>query len=739
MINLFTGILPNCGNRLLSGRKEILPRVSNQLNKKNTPAIGPWWLVILLILAFLCYPLIVFSDQALGDSSTPEPESKLDRIVASGTLRVLLHSRDGQAANVSDIEKTLLARFAESHQVVLKWVEVDARWNLLQRLLDGEGDIIVGEGKSLLAGVSGPIEFTVPWTSSHLQIVARADTTQINKPSDLAFRQVAVKKSAPSWPILQDLAESNPNMEILAVPESLSREEILQRVSSAMYDLTVADSQFLAGYLPQHTELTAVYDLTEGKPRAWGVPASAENLQAALNQFLYKNHLSLSVGDVHLGDLPSMQARRTLRVITYQNPAHYYFSDGKFHGFEYDLISSFASKENMRVDVVLADSHAEMQSLLLRGEGDIIAASLPAGSIGDDDIAVSDAYNYSTPVIVGRDNNTPITDIRDLEGRRVTLPASSPYRHYLESIRSRGVDFEIAKADSSISIKGVLSMVSLGMYDLTLLDNQQLKPELIEEYDVQPQFTLGEPIPHVWAVRTENTQLLASVNEYLKSSYRNKFYNVLYARYFERGNHHIADTRLVPEATSLSPYDEIVRHYAEHYSFDWRLIVAQMYQESQFNPAAVSYAGARGLMQLMPATAELVGNKNTSDPEMNIASGVKYLSMLRDRFEKDLLLEDRTWFTLASYNAGYGRVKRARELAEEMGLDKNRWFGNVEKAMLMLAKPFEREGEMIRHCRCGQAVVYVREIRTLYNNYVRLTQATQIAGRDLIKKAPYDI
>jgi len=716
-----------------------LPRGSNHLIKKTTPALVPWWLVGLLVLAFLCYPLIAFSDQNRTDTNAPAPVVDLDGIVASGTLRVLHHSSEGQAASVSDIEQTLLTRFAESHQVALKWVEVDARWNLLQRLLSGEGDIIVGEGKSLLAGVYGPIEFTVPWTSSHLQIVARADTTQINKPSDLEFRQVAVKKSAPAWPILQGLAESNPNMEILAVPESLSREEILQRVSSGMYDLTVTDSQFLTGYLPQHTELTAVYDLTEGEPRAWGVPALAENLQAALNRFLYKNHLSLSVDDVHLGDLPAMQARRTLRVITYQDPAHYYFSDGKFHGFEYDLISRFARKEDMRVDVVLADSHAEMQSLLLRGEGDIIAASLPAGSIGVDDITASAAYNYSTPVIIGRGDEAPISDVRDLEGRRVTLPASSPYRHYLETVRSRGIDFEIAEAESSISIKGVLSMVSLGMYDLTLLDNQQLKPELIKEYGVKPHFTLGEPVPHVWAVRAGNSQLLASVNEFLKTNYRNKFYNVLYARYFERGDRQIADTRLVPRATRLSPYDEIVRHYAEHYSFDWRLIVAQMYQESQFNPAAVSNAGARGLMQLMPTTAELVGNENTSDPEKNIASGVKYLSMLRDRFEKDLLLEDRTWFTLASYNAGYGRVKRARKLAEEMGLDKNRWFGNVEKAMLIMAKPFEREGEIIRNCRCGQTVVYVREIRTLYNNYVRLIQATQIAGRDLIKTAPYDI
>jgi len=181
----------------------------------------------------------------------------------------------------------------------------------------------------------------------------------------------------------------------------------------------------------------------------------------------------------------------------------------------------------------------------------------------------------------------------------------------------------------------------------------------------------------------------------------------------------------------ISPYDELLKVNADRHSFDWRLIAAQMYQESHFDPEAVSYAGAEGLMQIMPATADELGVEDLNDPKSNITAGVKYMKILRDQFEQELPLEDKTWFTLASYNAGFTRVQNARALADKMGLDSDRWFGNVEKAMLALAKPYTREGEVRRLCHCGQAVIYVREIRSLYHNYVRLTEITQIARADI--------
>ncbi len=697
------------------------------------------------VFAMLFYfpaPTPVFSQETVIGNAHDSPvifEGDLPQMVQEGSLRALFYSeRQGNRA-ISGVEMDMLEKFAKENSLTLELIKVDTPWQLVPELLAGKGDVIIGQGKSLAAGMNDQVRFTSPWTTFHQQIIVRADTTQIARLDDLAFRQVALKRTSPAWGLLEELAKKNSTMDLVVIPETLAQDDILKRVTSGQYDVAVVDSEFLKARMQEHRGLNVAYDLTEGDARAWAVHPQATSLQVALDQFLNKNHLALSVTDVHLDDLPKMQERNTLRVITYQNPANYYFNDGKLHGFEYELIKKFAQSRKMRVDVVLAKSHEEMQELLLGGKGDIIAASLPAGSVEHDQTQQSEPYNYSAPVIIGRKTDSEISDIYDLEGRRIILPGESPYRKLLEGVHARGINFDIVEAGPGLNTEVTLSLVSLGMYDLTILGSHQLKAELAKQTGIKAHFALSAPLPHAWVVRATDTQLLAAVNNFVNNQYRSKFYNTLYAKYFEKPDNNISSNKLLTKVDHLSPYDDIVREYAEKYGFDWRLIVAQMYQESQFDPDAISYAGAEGLMQILPETAELVGTDDLADPDKNIHGGVKYLSMLRNQFESDLLLEDRTWFSLASYNAGFNRVKRARDLAAKMGLDENRWFGNVEQAMLVLARPFEKEGETIRNCRCGQTVVYVREIRTLYNNYVRLTQSTQVAESGTHRISPYDI
>lgn len=663
----------------------------------------------------------------------------LDGIAASGKLRVLYAADNSYSVSSTSVERLMLERLAQEHDLVLEWIASNSQWNLLPDLVAGKGDVIIGQGQSVAGGMNDKLLFTSPWIASRQQVVVRSNTTQIKSLEDLVSRQVALKKSSPVWHLIEDLAISNSTMDIEIIPEIMTQEQIMTRVTSAQYDLTIMDSDFLNGYLPQHPELSVAYNVTSGEPKVWAVNAEAEKLQISLDQFLNKNHLEFNIAQVHLDDLPRMLERKILRLITYNSPVNYYFSNGRFHGFEYELIKKFAKAHKMRVDVVLANSHEEMQKLLLNGDGDIIAAALPTNSIANEKIRFSAAYDYAAPLIIGRQSDNLLHDIRDLEGRRIVLAAESPYRNLLERIRDRGVNLNIATAETGLGTQAILTMVSRGMYDLTVLDSNKYNNEVANEYLIKAHFPLSEPSPHAWATRTDDEQLMTALNKFISQEYRSNYYNTLYAKYIENPQRWTADNKFKAQIEQLSPYDDLVRKYAEEYSFDWRLIVAQMYQESRFNPQAVSFKGAEGLMQIMPATAQDIGAQDLDKPANSIQAGVKYLSMLRDQFENDLLLEDRTWFTLASYNAGFGRVKKARELASQMGLDPNRWFGNVEKAMLVLAQPFEKDGEMTRNCRCGETVVYVHEIRTLYNNYVRLTQTLQVARADSRKTPPFDI
>lgn len=709
-------------------------------NKLINTGIGDRCLGLLLLLV-ICLPAPVQSrtnDLADDSPSVADKHRDFDHILRAGELRVLYHSRLPYSLSITATEQAMLEKFTREYDLALNWIPVENSWSLLPELAAGKGDIIVGQGRSIAGGMTGLARFTLPWVTSQQQVVARANTTRITSLDDLARRQVALKRSSPMWQVMQELAQNNPSMDLTIIPEALPQEIIMDRVASGQYDLAITVSDFLNGYLPRHPELSAVYDLTGGEPRAWAVGTPAENLQIALNHFLNKHHLEFNIAGVHLDDLPGIKERKILRLITYNNGVNYYFSGGRFYGFEYELIRKFARAQKMRVDVVLANSHEEMQHLLLSGKGDVIAASLPVNSIESGRIQFSVPYDFSAPLVIGRAGDKPILDVRDLAGRRIALVPESPFRLQLEKIRARGIDFELEIAAAGVDTETAISRVADGVYDLTVLDGNQFNRELAAQYRVQAHFPLSEPVPHGWAVRTGDVQLLGALNEFAKEEYRGKFYNALYAKYVERP-YSTKQDKIIAHADQLSPYDDLVRKYAERYSFDWRLIVAQMYQESQFDPAAISHAGAEGLMQIMPATAAGIGVNDLADPATSIKTGIKYLGMLRDQFENDLLLEDRTWFSLASYNAGLGHVKKARAEAIKMGLDPNRWFGNVEKAMLALARPFEKDGEIVRNCRCGETVVYVHEIRTLYNNYVRLTQARQVARAGTSVRIPYDI
>jgi len=674
--------------------------------------------------------VLVIAPLSSSFASEPQHASEIE-LTKHGLLRVLYQGLDDQRPSITQKEHDLVELFAVENQLATEWIAIEENWQLMPSLIEGRGDIIVGQGESLASGLSDQISFTYSWGTTTQQVVVRTDTTQISRLEDLLVRQIALKKSSPAWSILEKYLAENPAMDLVAIPEGVTLEEIMPRVASGEYDVTIVESDYLQAYMPKHPELNVAFDFSKAESRTWAVRPNAETLQNRLDEYLNKNHLSMIVADVRLEDLPKIQERKILRVITYQSPGNYFFNNGKMHGFEYGFINKFAESKQLSVDVVLANSHEQMRELLLSGDGDIIAASLPENSLNDENIKMTRAYDFSAPVIIGRDTENSLVDIRDLEGRRIALAPESPYRDFLQVIQRRGINFEIIDTDEGVNIEETLYRVSHAMHDLTILGSHQVRAELTRQYGLKALFTLSEPVAQTWAVRVSDHKLLTAVNDYITKEYRRDTYNTLYSKYLSRPQNIKDESILIAFVDKLSPYDELLKINAEQHSFDWRLIAAQMYQESQFDPEAVSYAGAEGLMQIMPATANELGIEDLHDPKSNIAAGVKYMKILRDQFEQELPLEDKTWFTLASYNAGFTRVKNARTLADKMGLDSDRWFGNVEKAMLALAKPYTREGEVRRLCDCGQAVIYVREIRSLYHNYVRLTETTQLARVDI--------
>jgi membrane-bound lytic murein transglycosylase F len=171
----------------------------------------------------------------------------------------------------------------------------------------------------------------------------------------------------------------------------------------------------------------------------------------------------------------------------------------------------------------------------------------------------------------------------------------------------------------------------------------------------------------------------------------------------------------------ISQWDDIAKKYAKMYEFDWRLVLSQMYQESRFDPKAKSWVGALGLMQVMPYTAKDLKIADVTDPEQGVHAGVKLMARYAKLFDSPQIKDkDRIRFALAAYNCGPGHVFDARRIAEDQKLDPNKWFKNVEKAMLMLAKPELAKKVRYGYCRCGEPVAYVSNIQSRYDSYAKL-------------------
>jgi membrane-bound lytic murein transglycosylase MltF len=222
-------------------------------------------------------------------------------------------------------------------------------------------------------------------------------------------------------------------------------------------------------------------------------------------------------------------------------------------------------------------------------------------------------------------------------------------------------------------------------------------------------------------VRKNNPQLRDTVNVWIKQvGIKSAFANIITKKYLEN-TQFVKTAAADAERRKLQTLRKFFEQYGKQYNVDYLLMAAQGYQESQLDQTVRSHVGAIGVMQVMPATGKDLGVGDISQTEPNIHAGVKYFRFMMDEFFKDEPMDNlnKGLMTLASYNAGPGRIRQLRRETAKRGLDPNKWFGNVERVVS------ERIGR--------ETVTYVNNIFKYYVAYKMVIE--RIALREQAKKA----
>jgi len=316
-----------------------------------------------------------------------------------------------------------------------------------------------------------------------------------------------------------------------------------------------------------------------------------------------------------------------------------------------------------------------------------------------------------------------IRDPLDLIGKNVHIRRDSAYYSRLNNLMGEiGGTINIRIVSGQRETEELIQMVADGEIEYTVADYNiaAINATYYENIDIDTSVSFNQRI--AWALRKTSPELLEEINAWILEMRKTSDYYVIYNRYFK--NDKAFRRRIDSEYFSrsggrISKYDELLKEKALDLSWDWRLLASLIYQESRFDPDVESWAGALGLMQIMPITAEHLGVDNIEDPETNISAGVRYLKDLKRIFADVSDENERIKFVLAAYNVGPGHVEDARRLAEKYGADGNVWTGQVETWILKKAQSQYYNDDVVEYgyCRGTEPYRYVREVIERFDQY----------------------
>ncbi|MCP3926029.1 MAG: membrane-bound lytic murein transglycosylase MltF [Desulfobacterales bacterium] len=394
---------------------------------------------------------------------------------------------------------------------------------------------------------------------------------------------------------------------------------------------------------------------------------------------------------------------------------------GRFGGFEYDLAKAYAEHLGVKLKVKKVDFKNQVISELLSGKGSFGGAGLTKPiQKKKKKVSYSVGYLPVKKILIGHRSNGSYPSIKKIGEENIYVISGSPEHNFLLKLKkNEGYKFNVSTIEG-VTTEKLIQKVANNKIKYTIANSNIAK----KARRYSPQIVIGSISEVkenlVWAVNPKSVKLLYSINSFFKDiKGSGKYAKIVYANYPDIEDYNYFNILRFHRRleSRLDNYAPLIKKAAKRLNFDWKLIVALTYQESQLNRWAKSSAKAYGLMQLVKNTARYHGVVNVYNPYQNINAGVKHLSdmfHLKDISHIQKNDMDRLYIALAAYNAGQGHISDARILAKRLNLNPDSW-SSLSKTLVMLENKKFYKKSRYGYCRGSEPVNYVKQIMIYYD------------------------
>jgi membrane-bound lytic murein transglycosylase F len=410
-------------------------------------------------------------------------------------------------------------------------------------------------------------------------------------------------------------------------------------------------------------------------------------------------------------------------------------------GYQYELLRLLAKHLDVKLEVIPENDVDKNFKMLQDYSCDIIAINLAITKERSKIIDYTYPHSQTHQVLVQRKpenwrslrkkdlENQLIRNQLDLAGKVIYVQKGTSYAQRIKNLSDEIGDSIIIIEKADEEVEELVELVANGEIDYTITDENVALVNQIYYPILDVKTAVSFPQNLAWGIRKGDAEFKKVVDAWLKDFRKTKKYIAIYNKYFKnpRSVRIVESDYYAQSSGKVSVYDNYIKKYSESIGWDWRLLASLIYQESRFKPKVKSWAGAFGLMQLMPTTARRFGVSKRSVPEKQIKAGVDFIKWLDVRFEKrGINGEERIKFILASYNVGLGHILDARRLAEKNGKDPDVWENNVDEYILKKSNPKYYKDPVVKYgyARGSETYNYVYQILDRYEHYKNIIPET---------------